>query len=523
MKLWKRLSLQGRILILAMTVVLVVLAVLTPLLFKVLGEEARSHAEHQAVTLARMLARDEVVRDALLGVRQSAVLEEHIESMKDGAKVKIVNVFDMEGHRLYRPEDILKGKRAVDSEEKKKAWQGEMHVATFEGSGGRTLRAYVPIYAEERQIGVALVGILREDLAESLTVTYRALIWALLAGLSFGVLAAWGLASHVKTIMLGMEPETIARQLAQRNAILDSVRAGVVAVDEQGKITLVNDEAMRILSLAGGAQEWYGKRIEASLPGAGLLEVMELGQSMADAQMQLGGKNVLASRKPLLLDGRLIGALLTFYDKGEVERLAEELTGVHSYIEALRARAHEFMNRLHVIWGMVQLQRYDALEEYVRFVVESNQRELEDVGVKIMDPLVAGFLLGKMSQARERKVSFFLHPDSELRVLTEVMARQWIALLDALLMEVFALPEREAMGDVVLALWADEGYVAAELDFSARNVERSDGLLRLTVLAETRGATLQRRRPSEGRERITITMPLQEWRDENDSCDDCGR
>ena len=79
------------------------------------------------------------------------------------------------------------------------------------------------------------------------------------------------------------------------------------------------------------------------------------------------------------------------------------------------------------------------------------------------------------------------------------------------------------MGDVVLALWADEGYVAAELEFSARDVERSYGFLRLTVLVESRGATLQRRRPSEGRERITITMPLQEWRNESDSCHDCGR
>lgn len=516
MELWKRLSLQGRILILALAVVLVVVTVLTPLFLKVIGKEAYDNAERQALTLARLLAEESVVKDALQMGQRSVDLEKYIDSLKDIAKVQIVNVFDMQGNRLYRPENIQIGKGSTTNEGRKAAWQGEAYVATFEGGSGRTLRAYVPVYSGASQVGVAMVGILREEVSESMAATYQAFMLAVLAGLSFGSLAAWALARHIKEIMLGLEPETIAGQLAQRNAILDSVREGVIAVDGDGRITLFNDEALRILDLDEISRS-KGDRLDELLLGAGLLEIMVTGKTQTDEEIQLCGKRVLANRMPLAVSGRMIGALLTFRDKGEVERLAEELTGVQSYVEALRARGHEFMNRLHVIWGMVQLKRYEALGEYVRFVVESNQRELEDVGVRIMDPLVSGFLLGKMSQARERKVSFFLHPDSELRVLPESMARQWISLLDALLMEAFSLPEREAMGDMVLALWADEGCVSAELEFSAQEIERSYGFLRLTMLMEARDAMLQRRRPSEGRERITITMPLQEWRNERDS------
>lgn len=516
MKLWKRLSLQGRILILALAVVFVVIAVLTPLLFAVLGKEAYENAERQALTLAGLLAEERVVRDALAIENRSADLETYIDSLKSIAKVQIVNVFDMQGNRLYRPENTRIGKGSVSYGEREAAWQGKTYVATFDGGSGRTLRAYVPVYSGEHQIGVAMVGILREEVSESMAATYRAFVLAVMAGLSFGTLAAWALARHIKKIMLGLEPETIAGKLAQRNAILDSVREGVIAVDEDGRITLFNDEALRILDL-GEMSRPKGGSIDELIPGTGLREIMLAEKTQTDEEIQLCGKTVLANRMPLAVSGRMIGALLTFRDKGEVERLAEELTGVQSYVEALRARGHEFMNRLHVIWGMVQLKRYEALGEYVRFVVESNQREMEDVGVRIMDPLVSGFLLGKMSQARERKVSFFLHPDSELRVLPESMARQWISLLDALLMEAFSLPEREAMGDMVLALWADDGCVSAELEFSAQEIERSYGFLRLTMLMEAHDAMLQRRRPSEGRERITITMPLQEWRNERDS------
>ena len=46
--------------------------------------------------------------------------------------------------------------------------------------------------------------------------------------------------------------------------------------------------------------------------------------------------------------------------------LAEQLSGVKMYANALRAQSHEFMNKLHVILGLVQLKEYDDLGDYIK-------------------------------------------------------------------------------------------------------------------------------------------------------------
>ena len=63
-----------------------------------------------------------------------------------------------------------------------------------------------------------------------------------------------------------------------------------------------------------------------------------------------------------MVNEEIVGALSTFRDKTEVNILAEQLTGVKMYVEALRAQSHEFMNKLHVILGMVQMNYYDELK-----------------------------------------------------------------------------------------------------------------------------------------------------------------
>ena len=62
----------------------------------------------------------------------------------------------------------------------------------------------------------------------------------------------------------------------------------------------------------------------------------------------------------------MIGAIATFRDKSEVNALAEQLTGVSRYAEALRAAAHEFKNKLHVLLGLAQMGDLDALRAYLR-------------------------------------------------------------------------------------------------------------------------------------------------------------
>ncbi|VFS48526.1 Spo0B domain-containing protein [Budvicia aquatica] len=85
----------------------------------------------------------------------------------------------------------------------------------------------------------------------------------------------------------------------------------------------------------------------------------------------------------------------------EVSKLAEELTGVNRYVEALRSSAHEFLNKLHVINGLARSDNRQVLAEYLADIINENQQELEFIDDAIKDPILAAFLTGKFSRARE--------------------------------------------------------------------------------------------------------------------------
>lgn len=143
-------------------------------------------------------------------------------------------------------------------------------------------------------------------------------------------------------MLLGLEPYEITRLVEERQAMLASVREGVLAVDDQARITLVNPAAERLLVSTGLGKPPLGRPIAEYLPTSGLPEVLASASEQLDREFSLNGLAILANRAPIRHQGRVIGAIATFRDKSEVNALAEQLTGVSRYAEALRAATHEF-------------------------------------------------------------------------------------------------------------------------------------------------------------------------------------
>src|SRR5690606_28961832 len=99
--------------------------------------------------------------------------------------------------------------------------------------------------------------------------------------------------------------------------------------------------------------------------------------------------------------------------------LAEELTGVKSLVDALRAQNHEYMNKLHSIAGLIQLER---TEEALRVMIDETSDEqnlIQFLRDKMTDYSVSGLLLGKRSRARELGVNLHIDKESYLTEITE--------------------------------------------------------------------------------------------------------
>ncbi len=52
----------------------------------------------------------------------------------------------------------------------------------------------------------------------------------------------------LKKILFGLEPYEISTLFEQRQAMLQSIKEGVVAVDDRGEVTLINDAAQELLN-----------------------------------------------------------------------------------------------------------------------------------------------------------------------------------------------------------------------------------------------------------------------------------
>src|SRR5918996_3012310 len=68
-----------------------------------------------------------------------------------------------------------------------------------------------------------------------------------------GIVGSLLVARRVKRQTLGLEPLEIAGLVEHRDAMLHGIREGILGLDLRGRVTLVNDEAIRLLRVPGDA------------------------------------------------------------------------------------------------------------------------------------------------------------------------------------------------------------------------------------------------------------------------------
>ena len=364
-----------------------------------------------AARIAQTVAKSPAVIESLSGHKQSIDIENWAVLLGEVTRADFI-VSDASGTIRYRSSPAradsdaaqITGNLPVEPQD---------YVYVPQVSQGYFLRATSPILAaDSTQIGTVSVGISVDSASEALGESRFAMIFASYFGLVLGMIGALFLARNIKETLFGLEPFAIARLLEERNAMLQSVREGIVAIDSTGRVTLVNEEALRLLDLEGQREKLLNHSIDDIIPRTRLLEVLQSKKAEYDQEELLNGAAVVMNRVPVNVDDRTVAAIATFRDRSEIKRMAEELTGVRIYVEALRSQTHEFMNKLHVVLGLVRLQAYDELIKYITRISSEQDAETDFVAQHIKEPVLAGFWIGKLSRARELGVHLRLSPDS---------------------------------------------------------------------------------------------------------------
>ena len=281
-------------------------------------------------------------------------------------------------------------------------------------------------------IGYIVTGYSDEIVNNSTIDSVLFLLLMTVLGLVVGIWGAIYLSKRIKSVLFGYEPEEIARMLRERDILLNSVREGIVNVNSNGRISLVNSEASVLLQQAGikNVSEIMGMNASDVLKRLPINDIIKDGKTLVDASVKIGNTIFILTAVPLLLeDKNVVGAVLTFRKKSVVEEMANQLTGFKNYATALRAQTHEFMNKMHVIMGLIDMKAYDELKNFTQEIAYNRQSEVSYVVTRLKDITLSGFILGKISRSRELDIDFSLTEESELHSELDVPSVHDIVLI----------------------------------------------------------------------------------------------
>ena len=410
-------SLARRILALQAVVLIVVLgAVMAAVAIDTDTETERATGE-RVVAIASSIAASPSVIAAVTATYPAGeevsgpswAMQGYAESVRQQTGADFVVVMRPDGTRYTHPDTAQIGQQYLGNRDA--ALAGGTGVETYTGTLGPSVRAIVPVQQDGQIVALVSVGVTVDHIDEA--TNRRLLLIGLIAlgALTVGFVGSLLIERWVKRQTLGLGPRELARLFTYYDAVLASVHEGMLLLDRDGRIVNANTQARRLLDLV---DDPAGKApADLGLPDH-ITALINDPDSLTDELALSDDRVLLISRRPVLVQGTAVGAVVTLRDHTELESLTGELDRIEGFSEALRAQAHESANRLHTVISLIELGETDHA---LTFAVEQLQtaqgladRVLEGVG----NPAVAALLLTKSAQAAERGVELTVRAGSYL-------------------------------------------------------------------------------------------------------------
>lgn len=414
----RRLTLAGQFLVLQLVVVAVVLAIVGAISVQQSNASFAAERGSQMRSVAEYLANQAVVRAQITGPAPSTSLAPPIDRAVGLSGATDVTIAGPDGRVLSSSDPRLIGEQAElgDSRVREgRAWVGDVQTR-----GHRFVAAHAPIIDDSGElVGLAIAEERYPSLWTRLTNAADELILYIGAGAGLGVAGSWLVARLVKRRTRGLEPHEFATLADHREALLHSIREGVVAVGTDGRITMINDGARDLLGLG---EDVVGRLLRDLGLDPQVVDVLATGtgSDTQDAILLVDERVIVFNQRSASSRGEGIGTVTTMRDRTDLVSMQSQLSSNLSITDTLRAQTHEFANQLHTISGLVQLGEYDEVTSLVGALTRRRAEITDAVTQRVADPAVAALLIAKSSVAAEAGVALTLEPSTSLGRLSAV-------------------------------------------------------------------------------------------------------
>lgn len=412
-------KLQHKLFMVISTVILVVVGFVS-LVFNLQSNAlADTQMRSASMDMAQAIASNQMVAKALNDAKKDDSIQDLIQPLMTSTRYQYIIVMDMEGIQYSYPYESGLYKPYKNGGEKEVLLKGMPTVSLDTNELITAIRAFYPIEYSGKQVGAVLVGLLADTIHNENKVHLRTMEYTLVISIVIGLVAAFILSRNVKASIFGLEPKEIARMLTEKELIIDTIERGIVAINNEGITTMHNKKARELVGNERCSLE--NCRLEECVPELSkyIEEVRVTNNHIVNESCILNKNQKVLLNICGMYDGhhKPLGMLISIESLTDVKKLAEEITNYKALVDTLRSQNHEFMNKLQILSGLIQLNKLDDALDYIEAQTTMSSHIRHILNEHIREPQIAGLLLAKYEVMSERKIDFSFDHESDLEAL----------------------------------------------------------------------------------------------------------
>ncbi len=404
-----------RILVISSAMWLVVLAATMGITLQISISTLLEKNDNTLKAIATALSENATVRSSIENGACPEDLVRFLDSfLSKSPTMDVITIADANSIRLYHIVHSRIGEVFVGGDQGD-CLEGKSYFSDAVGTLGLQRRYFSPVRAnggglniDGKVIGFVMASTTMRQSQELRREIFRGYIGLAIILTLISIILSSVLALFVRKILLGYSPLELIHSYLKQNEVLNTLTEGVILVDSTGSIQLANSACEKMLGHP--ADFLVGRTLDTfiqDIRGNSLLSVPE-------NNYPTNRKNLLATSIPIKQEKNSNGTTIILTDRSEAMRNAEQLNGTRHIISALRANSHEFMNKLQVLSGLLQMNKTEEAREYINNVSALHSQSLTPFLQHIANVNVCALLLGKLNNAREMNIEVKLLPNSKL-------------------------------------------------------------------------------------------------------------
>lgn len=379
----------GQVFVMNVVIVLLLVVAAAVALVLQVRHDSTVEARNRSVSVAETFANSPGILQALRSPDPTAVLQPRAEAVRKATDVDFVVVTNAEGVRYTHPKPDRIGKKFVGNIAP--ALAGRTVTEEIEGTIGPLVQAIVPVEDPDGTVvGLVSAGITTENVGGVADRQLPLVLSAAAVGLALATAGTALVSRRLLRQTHGLGPHEMTRMYEHHDAVLHSVREGVLIVGGEGRLLLANDEARRLLALPPDAE---GRHVGALGLPSDLAELLASGQAATDEVHLVKDRLLAINQRPTDVRGGPAGSVATLRDSTE--------------LRALSGRAETARERLDILYAAgvgigTSLDVTRTAEELGELAVP---RFADYVTVDLFDTVLAGGQPGGVTPLRRTALS----------------------------------------------------------------------------------------------------------------------